>query len=44
MGLQIEWIEPTDQDLLDADVWEDWIIYDEEGVIEEIGTQLIEED
>jgi len=44
MGLEIEWVDPTDADILEADIWEDWIMYDEDGLIEEIGTELIEED
>lgn len=42
MGLNIEWTDPTDQDIIDGDIWEDWIVYDEESLIVEIGTKLIE--
>lgn len=41
MGLNIEWVDPTDADILEADIWEDWIVYDEDGVIEEYGTELV---
>ena len=45
MGLNIEWVDPTNDDLLEMEdhsqivVWEDWIIHDEDGVIIQIGTQ-----